>query len=361
MLQTGLYDLHVALQGRMVAFSGWSMPVQYAAGPIKEHMAVRRAGGLFDVSHMARLELRGTGVADFLLRVLTRSVARRKPGDAVYSLMTYSDGTVIDDLIAVRQEEGWLLVANAVNRHKDLEWLRRQANGQDVDIVDVTEQTSMLAVQGPDAVRLVSHVLGIDAGSLRRFKARITTWEAKSVLITRTGYTGEDGFELVLPRTEGGSLFQHLLETGRPRGWLPCGLAARDSLRLEACLPLYGHEISQDINPVEADLAWAVSFRNPRFIGRDALLKAWLEPPTRRLCAFRMEDQGVPRAGYAVYDQERRIGTVTSGNKSPTLDQFIGMALCDASATEMERFMVDIRGRRLSAVVVPKPFYSRPA
>lgn len=361
MLQTGLYDLHVALQARMVAFAGWSMPVQYAAGPIKEHMAVRRAGGVFDVSHMARLELRGAGVADFLLRVLTRSVARRKPGDAVYSLMTYSDGTVIDDLIAVRKEEGWLLVANAVNRCKDLEWLRRQADGQDVDIVDVTEQTSMLAVQGPDAVRLVSQALGIDAGSLRRFKGQTATWETKSVLITRTGYTGEDGFELVLPRAVGSGLFQHLLDLGRPRGWLPCGLAARDSLRLEACLPLYGHEISQDINPVEADLAWAVSFRNPRFIGRDALLKARLEPPTRRLYAFRMEDKGVPRAGYAVYDQDRRIGTVTSGNKSPTLDQFIGMALCHASTTDMERFAVDIRGRRLAAWVVPKPFYSRPA
>lgn len=361
MLQTGLYDLHLALQARMVAFAGWSMPVQYAAGPIREHMAVRQAGGLFDVSHMARLELRGTGVADFLLRVLTRSVARRKPGDAVYSLMTYSDGTVIDDLIAVRREEGWLLVVNAVNRHKDLEWLRRQADGQDVDIVDVTEQTSMLAVQGPDAVRLVSQALGIDAGSLRRFKGRTATWKSKPVLIIRTGYTGEDGFELVLPRAVGSSLFQHLLDLGRPRGWLPCGLAARDSLRLEACLPLYGHEISQDINPVEADLAWAVSFRNPRFIGRDALLKARLEPSTRRLYAFRMEDQGVPRAGYAVYDQDRRIGTVTSGNKSPTLDQFIGMALCHASATDMERFTVDIRGRRLAALVVPKPFYSRPA
>ena len=359
MLQTGLYDLHVALQARMVPFAGWSMPVQYAAGPIKEHLSVRKAGGLFDVSHMARLELRGAGVADFLLRVLTRSVARRKPGDAVYSLMTYSDGTVIDDLIAVRREEGWLLVANAVNRHKDLEWLQRQADGQDVDIVDVTEQTSMLAVQGPDAVRLVSHALGIDAASLRRFKGRTATWESKSVLITRTGYTGEDGFELVLPRAVGSNLFQHLLDLGRPRGWLPCGLAARDSLRLEACLPLYGHEISRDINPVEADLAWAVSFRNPRFIGRDALLKARLEPPTRRLCAFRMEDKGVPRTGYAVYDQDRRIGTVTSGNKSPTLDQFIGMALCNASATDMERFTVDVRGRRLAALVVPKPFYSR--
>lgn len=361
MLQTGLHDLHVALQGRMVPFAGWSMPVQYAAGPIKEHLAVRGVGGLFDVSHMARLHVSGAGARDLLLRVLTRSVARRKPGDAVYSLMTYADGTVIDDLIAVGQDDGWLLVANAVNRHKDLEWLRRQADGHDVAIVDVTEETAMLAVQGPDAVRLVSCVFGIDADGLRRFKGRSTVWMSETVLITRTGYTGEDGFELVLPRAVGSSLFQHLLDLGRPHGWLPCGLAARDSLRLEACLPLYGHEISREINPVEADLAWAVSFRNPGFIGRDALLKARLEPPTRRLCAFRMEDKGVPRAGYAVYDQDRRIGTVTSGNKSPSLDQFIGMALCDAPATAMERFTVDVRGRRLAACVVPKPFYSRPA
>ena len=361
MLQTGLHDLHEALQGRMVPFAGWSMPVQYPAGPLKEHLAVRTVGGLFDVSHMARLEVRGAGVRDFLLRVLTRSIARRKPGAAVYSLMTYGDGTVIDDLIAVRQQESWLLVANAANRHKDLEWLRHQAAGHDVDIVDVTEQTSMLAVQGPDAVRLVSCAFGIDAGSIGRFKGLRTAWGADSVLMTRTGYTGEDGFELVLPRAAGSRLFERLLDLGRPRGWLPCGLAARDSLRLEACLPLYGHEISQAVNPVEADLAWAVSFRNPLFIGRDALLKARLEPPARRLYAFRMEDKGVPRAGYAVYDGDRRIGTVTSGNKSPSLNQFIGMALCDASAPGMERFAVDIRGRRLAACIVPKPFYSRPA
>ncbi len=344
----------------MVPFAGWELPVQYTAGPIQEHRAVRQAGGLFDVSHMARLIVSGQDAIPFLQRVLTRDVSRVKPGMCTYSLLTYADGTTVDDVIVNRMDEHWMVVANATNRVKDRAWLNYHAGPFNVTIDDETVQTAMLACQGPVAAHVLSRVLAVDVHRLRRFRSTTGTYRDHAIRITRTGYTGEHGFEMFMPATLAPRVFQAILECGQPDGLSACGLAARDSLRLEAGYPLYGQEISSDISPLEANLAWAISWRKGDFIGRDALLKQKLEATHRQQIGFVMQDRGVPRSGYPVYDGTREIGFVTSGNKSPSLNAFIGLALVKPLSRETDRLDIIIRGQPKRARIVPLPFYAVP-
>lgn len=359
--RTPCHDLHLALGGRMVPFAGWELPVQYTAGPTREHLAVRQAGGLFDVSHMARLAVYGQDALPFLQRVLTRDIGRAKVGSCTYSLLTYEDGTTVDDVIVNRLESHWLVVANAANHAKDLAWLKAQARGFAVTIEDETAQMAMLACQGPVSTPVLSAVLDAGLSKVRRFRSARGTFRGNPIQVTRTGYTGENGFEIYMPAALAPDVFQAILDAGQPAGLQACGLAARDSLRLEAAYPLYGQEISSSISPLEANLAWAVSLRKGGFIGRNALLKQKLEATHRRQVGFVMMDRGVPRSGYPVYAEAGQIGYVTSGNKSPSLDCFLGLAIVAAATQDREYLDVDIRGQRRRARIVPLPFYSAPS
>jgi len=343
----------------MVPFAGWELPVQYSTGPIREHHAVRRSVGLFDISHMGRLRLTGPEAGALLQQVMTRNLQNVRPGSAAYGLITYADGTVADDVIAVHRGSHWLLITNGVNRVKVLRWLRTHASRQEVTVADATRETAMLALQGPHACALLSQLLHADLKAVGRFRVWEGLYGGRPVLLTRTGYPGEDGFEIVCAAETGPLLFHGLLKTGVAFDLHPCGLAARDSLRLEQGYPLYGHEISSTISPLEAGLGWAVSFRKADFIGRDALLKQKLEGLSRRLVGFQMVESGVPRAEYGVFRADVRLGRVTSGNKSPTLNQFIGLALCTTVHGPLREIEIDIRGRRRRAEVVPVPFVSR--
>lgn len=342
----------------MVPFAGWEMPLQYPRGPIQEHHAVRQSLGLFDISHMGRIRLEGEEAGKLLQKVFTRNVARTKVNSAVYGLMTYEDGTVVDDVIAVRQDSHWLVVTNGANRTKALNWLRSHSSIYEVKVEDETLETAMVALQGPRACTMLSMLLDADMQAVGRFKSWKGSHKGQDILLTRTGYTGEDGFELICNVDAISLLASDLLSAGESFNIQICGLAARDSLRLEYGYPLYGHELSSKITPLEAGLDWAVSFRKPAFIGRAALLKQKLEGPPRELLGFEMIESGMPRAGYVVHHKDVRLGEVTSGNKSPTLNKFIGLALCTTEYGSPSEIDIEIRGRCRRAEVVATPFVS---
>jgi aminomethyltransferase len=355
--RTPLYDLHVGLGARMVDFGGWDMPVHYGS-QIEEHHGVRRAAGVFDVSHMCVVDLRGSGVRPFLSRLLANDVDRiRQPGKALYSCMLNESGGVIDDLIVYRMTETWFrMVVNAGTRDKDLAWMRglaAQAEGE----VSITERAdlAMLAVQGPSARAAVANLLepGDDeaALALEPFFGR----ECGAWFVARTGYTGEDGFEVMLPAAEAESAWRAL----NAAGVVSCGLGARDTLRLEAGMNLYGNDMDEQRNPLESGLAWTVAFepRDRDFVGRAALEALRLAGLPSRLVGLVLEDRGVLRSHQKVVVPGVGEGEVTSGTFSPTLERSIGFARVP-SATGAE-VQVDIRGRLLRARVVKLPFVRR--
>ena len=358
LLRSPIHNLHLELGARMVPFAGWELPVQYPAGPIQEHLSVRHAAGLFDISHMGRLRLEGPGAESLLQRVMTRNMSKIRQGTAVYGLITYADGTVVDDVIVVHRGTYWLLVTNGVNRVKVLSWLRAHTADGETTIADESLETAMLALQGPKACEALSKLLDTDLGVVGRFRCWDGFYSGQSILLTRTGYTGEDGFEILCNSIVGPQLFRSLLGIRDVLGVQACGLAARDSLRLECGFPLYGHEISSKISPLEAGLGWAISFRKKNFIGREALLKQNLEGTPRRLIGFQMVEGGMPRASCDVYRGDLRVGEVTSGNKSPTLNKFIGLALCSSDLDPQCAITIEIRGKRRQAEIVPVPFVS---
>jgi aminomethyltransferase len=357
MPRTRLYDSHLALGGRMVEFAGWELPVQYPAGPLAEHHAVRSAAGLFDIDHMGQVEVRGPDAIPFLKSIQVWDVSRLALYEAHYSLMLYADGTIVDDIFIYRLPERWLVVINAANRVKDLAWMEANAHGFDVSLLDMSEDLYMLALQGPRAESILQPLVSAD---LSRLDARVATetqiLDARAI-IGRTGYTGEDGFELYIDAHAITDVWATLLERGAPHGLLPCGLAARDSLRFEACMPLYAHEINASTNPLEARLGWTISW-DQDFIGRAALLKVKLETPARLLIGFEMLDKAVPREHYPILLDGEPAGFVTTGMKSPTLDKFLGMGYVpsplSAVGTEIE---IVVRGQSRRAVIVKRPFY----
>lgn len=357
MRRTHLYETHLRLGGRMVDFAGWELPVQYPAGPIQEHHAVRQAAGLFDIDHMGQFELTGPDAELYLQLIQTADIASMDVMEARYSLLTYGDGTVADDIFLYRLPERWLIVVNAANRDKDFAWLSAHRNGFDIALSDISDDLYMMALQGPLAETILQPLVGTDLSGLAARRAVETSVEGAQALIGRTGYTGEDGFELYLPAGQAVSVWDALLAGGRDRGLLPCGLAARDSLRFEACMPLYGHEIDATTTPIEARLGWAIHWDHD-FIGRTALLKVKLEGSARRLVGFEMIDRAVPREHYPITFDGVAIGHVTSGMKAPTLDRFLGMAYVSAPYTAIgSEFDVMVRGQPKKAKVVKRPFY----
>ncbi len=362
--RTALAAVHERLGAKMVDFGGWWMPIQY--GPILEEVrTVRAKCGLFDLSHMGRVRITGKDRERYVDRIATNHVAAMKPGDIRYSLFCHENGGTIDDLLVYKFEDAVYLVINAGNTPKDLAHMRRHAQGFDVQLDDLTESWQMLALQGPASLAILSKLTKIPLSEVKYYKHRAGSGGVNGVAeawISRTGYTGEDGFEVYVPRDRAEALWSALLEAGKEHGLAPIGLGARDTLRLEAGMPLYGHELADDVNPVEAGLLFGVKFAEGKdFIGRAALERA-KQNLCRQLVGLRAESKRVPRQGYNVHlPGGAAIGFVCSGSPSPTLGANIGTAYvsCDHAApgTKLE---IDVRGSREPAVIVPLPFYQRP-
>jgi aminomethyltransferase len=344
LLHTPLHDRHVELGARMVPFAGWEMPVQYE-GVIPEHLAVRTDSGVFDVSHMGELEVEGPRAHELLQGALSNDLDRLSPGQAQYTLLTNEDGGIIDDLIAYRTgEHAYLLVVNASNREACYAWLKeREIRGSDVR--DVSDDCALLAVQGPRAIER----LGLPPA--KPFTFAETTLDGVEVMVNRTGYTGEDGCELLCMSDDAVQLFDAVLA----RGVVPCGLGARDTLRLEVCYPLHGNDIGPDTDAISAGLGWVCALEK-EFEGVDVLRRVKEEGPEQRLVAFRMEEKAIPRQGMTIEGG----GKVTSGTHSPMLDVGIGMGYVPSAQAKIgTELTIDVRGRPRRAQVVKKPFYKR--
>jgi len=363
--RTELYRWHVDNGGRMVPFAGWEMPVQYPTGPIQEHHATRQAAGLFDIDHMGQIEVRGPHAEAFVNRLVTYDVTRMKILDAHYALFCYADGGIVDDLFVyrlpdpdVQDRDYFFLVINASNRSKDVAWVKAHTGQYKVQVRDISDQTYMLAFQGPEAPRILDRMTSTDLTQMKRFSAlQDTIVEDVPVLLGRTGYTGEDGFELFFPAESALKVWEVILKEGQTEGVKPIGLAARDSLRFEPCMPLYGHELSATITPIEARLSFAVSL-DKDFIGRDALLKQKLEKPDRLLVGFELVERGVPREGYTVLYEGEPVSAVTSGMFSPTTGRYLGMAYVPREISSLgTEIQIQIRKKEVAATIVKRPFY----
>ncbi len=357
-LRTPLYDRHVRAGARMVEFAGWEMPVQYA-GILDEHEAVRTRVGLFDVSHMGEVVFRGPKALEALNRAFTNDLRQAADGQAQYGCLCRESGGIVDDVVVYRRAADDLLVCvNAANRAKDLDWLRAHAGG--ADVANESDDWAQLALQGPLAAQLLQRLTKVNLSALKTYRFAPGEVAGIPCLVARTGYTGEDGFEIFSPAARGPEIWDTLLDSGRPEKIQPCGLGARDSLRLEMAYRLYGSDMDDGTTPLEAGLAWVVKLDKGDFVGRDALVKQKAAGVPRKLVGFTLTDPGIARHGYPVLQDGRKVGDVTSGTKSPSLGIPIGLAYVPtALAAEGSAFAVEIRGRAVTARVVKTPFYTR--
>jgi len=362
MKQLHLAKVHRELKAQMAEFAGWDMPLQYS-GIIEEHLAVRNAAGLFDISHMGEISVRGPNALDFLQRVTTNDVSKLAIGDAHYSTVLNENGGTLDDIFVYRLgEHDYMVVANAVNVDKIFKWFKNQAKDE-VELNDITMSTVMLALQGPMAQATLQKLTSFDLKTLGRFKSAFIEIAGTKMLISRSGYTGEDGFELYLmdePQSEPSraeKLWNELLNAGKEFGIRPCGLGARDSLRLEAGYVLYGHELAEYITPLEARIGFAVKLDKGDFIGREALLKQKEKGLTRTRIGLCMGDKGVPRQGYKVLADREEAGYVTSGTLSPILNVGIAMGYAPLSIKDANEVTIEIHGKQKVVEVVEMPFY----
>jgi aminomethyltransferase len=360
LLQTPLHDWHQTHGGRLVEFGGWSMPVQYTT-IIAEHAAVRERVGLFDISHMGRLTFDGPGVLDWLERVTTNHVAKLADLQIQYSLVANETGGVIDDILVYRQPFAYLVVCNASNRERVVGQLDRLRAGAEGNFADRTLSTAMIAVQGPRALETLQPLFDQPLAPVRYYHMTMgRLLGSVNTVVSRTGYTGEDGFELIVGATAAAGVWNALLESGKPHGIVACGLGARDTLRLEAAMPLYGHELTDSIDPFSVGVGWAVKLDKGDFVGRDALQALKDQPPKRRI-GLQFDGKRIARQGAAVVWGARTTGEVTSGTYSPTLQVSIAMALVEPSAAQArDSLAVDIRGHQEPARIVKLPFYKRP-
>jgi aminomethyltransferase len=351
-----LHDRHLALGARLIDFAGWEMPVHYS-GILEEHRAVRSAAGLFDVSHMGEIAVSGRGSEGFLQRLTMNDVTRLADGAAQYTALLTPRGTIVDDVVLYRlQRDDYLLIVNAANARKDLRWLEGNRKGE-VVVADRSAEHALLALQGPRAALILGHVTP-DLPDLRPFQHASVSVAGVPARVSRTGYTGEDGYEILLPPARAEAAWQSLLETGLPHGLVPAGLGARDTLRLEAGLPLYGQDLDETTTPIEAGLSRFLRIDKGDFTGREALVRQSREGAPRRLIGFEMIDPGVPRHGYPVWAGGENCATVTSGGFAPTLKRNVGLTYLPAAHLERP-LEVDLRGRRARARAVPVPFYRR--
>jgi aminomethyltransferase len=369
MKRTPLYELHVKLSAKMVPFSGFEMPLSYT-GVTDEHHAVRSAAGLFDISHMGRFEIEGKGAEAYLERVAAGPVRKIVRGGAQYGMLLRPNGGIIDDIYLYhRGANAYTMIVNAANREKDFAWLKSVIKGEgafsaDVALTDRTEETALLALQGPKSWEVLLKIIpfGEKEISLRHFiEVEMVPVRGCKGLIARTGYTGEKGYEILVPAECAPPLWEAILEAGKPEGIKPIGLGARDTLRLEMGYMLYGHDIDEETTPVEADLLRFVDFEK-EFIGKESLLQKKKAGTPRRFVGFELVAGGVPREGHSIYSNGKQIGRVTSGNFSPTLRKGIGTGYIDVGyADEGSEILIDIRGKATPAVVVQRPFYKKKA
>lgn len=358
-LKTPLYDMHVKYKGKMVPFAGYLLPVQYEQGVIAEHMAVRTKCGLFDVSHMGDFVLSGPGAFENLNMLLTNDYTGMTDGQAKYSPMCNEEGGVIDDLIVYRiREDCYFIVANAANKEKDFQWMKDHIS-KDVKLTDISDQVAQLALQGPKAMEVLKRVALEKEIPEKYYTCNFDcTIDGMKCMISKTGYTGEDGVEIYLASGEAPKLWETLLEAGKEEGLIPCGLGARDTLRLEASMPLYGHEMDETVSPKEAGLGLFVKMAKADFIGKKAMEEKG--PVTRKRIGLKVTGRGIIRENAPVFVGDTQIGITTSGTHCPYLGYPVAMALVDVDYKEPgTQVEAEVRGRRITAEVVPTPFYKR--
>jgi len=349
----------------MVDFGGWDMPVQYPAGTIEEHLRTRTHAGLFDVSHMGEIDVRGAGAIAFVNRLTCNDVTKLVDGQAQYSALTTPEGTVIDDLLVYRlAEDRLLLVVNASTTDKDWEWIKSHHSGEPVQLNNVSSDYCQLALQGPDAQSILQKLTDLPLAEIKYYHFSPGSVDGVAGIVSRTGYTGEDGFEVYAPADRAAQLWNKILEagdSGSPTGVLPCGLAARNTLRLEAGMALYGHEIDETTTLLEANLGWICKLDKGDFIGREPLARQKAEGVKRKLVGFEVTERGIARDDQEVVVNGERVGKVTSGSPAPFLKKNIGFAYVPVEYANVGReIQIDVRGRLVGAQIVKAPFYKRP-
>jgi len=361
--KTPLYDEHVKLGGKIIDFAGWALPVQYE-GLIKEHEAVRNNAGIFDVSHMGEIVVKGKDAFDFLQYLLTNDLSKMVDNQILYTMMCYPDGGVVDDLLVYKySQEEYFLVVNAANTEKDFKWMIDNKKDFNIIIENISDQIGLIAIQGPKAEKILQKLTDFDLSTIKyyHFKRDVEVAGVKTLMVSRTGYTGEDGFEVCAKAEDIVTVWNKLLEVGKEEGLKPAGLGARDTLRFEAAMPLYGQEISKDITPLEGGLKFAVKLdKEADFIGKEALKKQWEEGLKRKLVGFEMLERGIPREGYEVHKDGKKIGHVTTGYLSPTLKKNIGNALIDANEAELgNEIYIMIRNKPVKAKIISRKFLEK--
>ncbi|HEX8090129.1 MAG TPA: glycine cleavage system aminomethyltransferase GcvT [Blastocatellia bacterium] len=358
--RTPLYESHVQLGARMVDFVGWEMPVQYS-GPMQEHLAVREAAGLFDVSHMGEIEVTGPDALNLVQFVTTNDASKLADNQAQYSIFTNESGGIIDDLLVYRiNSEYFLLIVNASGIEADYAWVKNHAGSRSVEVNDTSAAFALLALQGPRAERILQNLTDHMLDRVPYYWSQSVSVDGLGCRVSRTGYTGEDGFEILCDANDARHLWNRILITGHEHGLLPCGLAARNTLRLEAAYRLWGHDMDLTTTPLEAGLGWVVKLGKGEFVGRSALQQQKSEGLRRKLVGFEVLDRAPARDGYTVVVEGKEVGAVTSGSPAPYLKKNIGMAYLptEHAATGTEFFVV-VRGRQVPARVVEMPFYKR--
>ena len=359
--KTPLNEIHRSSGGKMVDFGGWDMPVQYTAGVIAEHMATRERAGLFDVSHMGEFWVEGEDAIRFVNRLTTNDVTKLVDGQAHYSALTNEKGGVVDDLLVYRFDvDKLLLVVNASTTDKDWDWITSHKADENITLTNASKDYCQIAVQGPRAREIAQTLTDVDLAEIKYYHFTAGTFDGVDAIISRTGYTGEDGFEVYANREHAEKIWRDLLAAGEQFGILPCGLAARNTLRLESAMSLYGHELSDTISPLEANLGWICKLNKGEFIGREAMAKLKAEGLQRKLVGFEMTDKGIARDDCEVYVGDEKVGYVSSGSPAPFLKKNIGLAFVPVEfAKTGQEITIDVRGKKLAAVIVPTPFYKR--
>lgn len=356
--RTPLYDEHVRSGAKMVPFAGWEMPVQYPTGILEEHRAVRTKAGLFDVSHMGEVDVRGPDALDLVQHITTNDAAKLEIGQAQYSVMCKEDGGAIDDCIVYRFADRYMIVVNAANRGKDFAWIASHANDRNVMVTDISDEIGLLALQGPMAASILSRLTEAAVDGIRYYHFDQGKVDGHPAIISRTGYTGEDGFELYVAAGAAAALWRRLLEFGGPDGLVPVGLGARDSLRLEMGYALYGNDVDEERTPLEAGLGWVTKLDKGDFVGRDALVRQKEAGIAEKLVGFTMKERAFPRHGYPVHWQGRQAGVVTSGVHAPSLNVGVGMAYVPAEASKAGTAIeIMVRDKAVAAEVTRPPFY----
>ncbi|MDI1241370.1 MAG: glycine cleavage system aminomethyltransferase GcvT [bacterium] len=359
--KTPLNAVHRELGGKMVDFGGWDMPVQYPAGVIEEHMATRTRAGLFDVSHMGEIWVEGPDAIPFVNSITTNDVTKLVDGQAHYSAFPNEEGGVVDDLLVYRfAEDRLLLVVNAGTTEKDWEWITSLKKDENVTLRNASADYCQIAIQGPKAVGILQKLTETELEPIKYYHFTEGKVDGVESIISRTGYTGEDGFEVYAAADKAEQLWNKMLETGASEGIQPCGLAARNTLRLESAMSLYGHELDDNISTLEANLGWITKLQKGEFVGREQIAALKENGVKRKLVGFEMKEPGIARDGFDIYVGDEKVGVVTSGSPAPFLKKNIGLGFVPPELANVgQEIRIDVRGKRLAAEVVPTPFYKR--